>query len=280
LSTTLPFSASAHAESEKPDQVRSIADSLGLKHPRDQWHYAALMEQRFGKHGSRFMDACDRQMASDTYNPEPLYRRLAKIPEMARLVSAHQYSTLYVEMGRWSTDSWHGRFPSQVIDFGCGFGLLTALLARLHPGSQFIGIDRDASVVAAARRIDAAHPTRNLTFQKSNSGASQLRAPMVLAVCVTHEMFGAVVANAKDAPPFARDIENARSLSAYVEPGGMLITVNRFPYPEQELPRLNQLLADEGLNADGEPTELVVGSANNRLGRPERLPIQAYRKAP
>jgi hypothetical protein len=102
------------------------------------------MEERFGRQGTRFMDACDRQLRSGMHNPEQLYRRLAKIPEMARLVSAHQYAALYVDVARWIEQTWRGQLPPKVIDFGCGFGLLTALLARLHPESQFIGVDCEA----------------------------------------------------------------------------------------------------------------------------------------
>lgn len=47
------------------------------------------MQRQFGREAPRFMDAWDRQLANNLSSPGLLYRRLARLPEMARLVSSH-----------------------------------------------------------------------------------------------------------------------------------------------------------------------------------------------
>lgn len=89
--------------------------------------------------------------------------------ETARFVSSHQYTTLYVNAAWFESYCGHKQIDA-VIDCGCGFGFLTSLLARRRLATQYIGVDRESAVVAAARRIDAVHPTGNLKFEKVAAG--------------------------------------------------------------------------------------------------------------
>jgi len=53
----------------------------------------------------------------------------------------------------------------QVLDFGCGIGLLTIYYALLFPHQEFVGIDRSSASIEAARRQAAKRNVRNIRFE-------------------------------------------------------------------------------------------------------------------
>jgi ubiquinone/menaquinone biosynthesis C-methylase UbiE len=57
----------------------------------------------------------------------------------------------------------------RVLDVGCGPGQLAAMLARRHPGCQFLGVDLSETMIGLARRLTAGLP--NLTFRAANAEA-------------------------------------------------------------------------------------------------------------
>lgn len=256
-----------------PELVREAAKTLGLTGPFPQLQYVRYMERAFRKKGARFLDAVDAWSA-DGGRPEgadALYQLLARMPPMAAYVSRHQFSQLYREAAERLAAS--GLLSGRVVvDFGCGFGLLTQLLARTHPDSRFVGFDHQ-EIVAAARKISAAQKLQNLSFVSDfDAIPSDSRNAAVLMVCVTHEIFPAVMSGAEITTSSNADV--GRHLAALLQDGGILITINRFPYPERQLPRLDDAMAQFGLHvADSSlPAELLLEEA----GMTSRLPIRAY----
>lgn len=257
-------------------QVESVAKSLGLVGPFPQSQYVAYMERAFGRDGARFLDAVDAWAAAGA-PPElaqRLYQMLARRPAMAAYVSRHQYSTLYAKAAEllFETGSLTGR---TVIDYGCGFGLLTQLLARLHPELQFAGIDR-APIVAAARKLAQSAKAENLRFESDASAISALARPrLVLMFCVTHEMFPGVTSGQE---PSGAVVEAGACLADIVGSDGLLLTINRFPYPQQQLPRLDSVMEHLGLHVTA--SDLPAALCVEEGGHHSELPIRVYTTKP
>lgn len=58
---------------------------------------------------------------------------------------------------------------SRVLDVGCGSGALTLLLARHHPGVQFVGVDVTASLTTAAQQQAQLLGLTNVEFQEGDA---------------------------------------------------------------------------------------------------------------
>jgi hypothetical protein len=252
--------------------VEEVAKELELTGPFPQHQYVKHMERAFGRDGVRFLNAVDSCVASgaDLAGVDRLYSMLAKRPLMAAYVTRHTYSALYKQVGAALTASDQLRDRS-VVDIGCGFGHLTSLLARLHPSSRFVGVDK-ANIVATARRLSASPLVPNLEFKAANELADA-SAQVVLMICVTHEAFPSVMA--PDTQPMASELDFARKISGLTGMDGLLVTINRFPYAIWQLPTLDRLFASFGIHPcdAGLPAsiELLEG------GETSVLPVRAYR---
>ncbi|MHB8748868.1 MAG: class I SAM-dependent methyltransferase [Aggregatilineales bacterium] len=67
-----------------------------------------------------------------------------------------------------------------IVDFGCGHGLFTQLLARQSPHRDLIGVDLDAHKIAIAQQLTATLP--NLRFIVGDVAAADI--PLVQAVII------------------------------------------------------------------------------------------------
>lgn len=65
-------------------------------------------------------------------------------------------------------ESMRGR---RVLDFGCGAGASSMILARLLPGAQIVGIELEAPSLEIARARQAFHQYANIQFLQSPSGS-------------------------------------------------------------------------------------------------------------
>lgn len=190
--------------------VEEAAKQLKLTGPFPQHKYVKHMLTAFGRNGDCFLDAVDSWLASgcDPSGADLLYSMLAKHPSMADYVTRHQYSDIYKIVGATLT-SWGQLQERSVVDVGCGFGHLTSLLARLHPTSKFIGLDK-AKVVATARKLNACPQVPNLEFNTANQLPAEA-AQVALMICVTHEAFPSVMDPGTQ--PVAEELEFARKIS-------------------------------------------------------------------
>ena len=220
--------------------VAEVAIQLNLTGPFPQGIYVEHMLSAFGRQGASFMKGVDIWLASggEQSGADRLYSMLAKHPLMADYVTRHQYSAIYKTVGATLTD-WGQLKERSIVDVGCGFGHLTSLLARLHPTSRFIGLDR-VNIVATARRLNASAQAPNLEFRTAIELPVE-PAQVALMICVTHEAFPCVLGPGTQ--PLASELEFARRISDLTGKEGVLITVNRFPRPIRQLPALDQLFA-------------------------------------
>lgn len=194
---------------------------------------------------------------------------------MAAYVSRHQYSRLYVKAAEILVGSGLLR-DRLVIDFGCGFGLLTQLLARLHPESPVVGVDL-APILTAARTLAGKSAPGNLRFESAiPTSANRTGSRVMLMICVTHEMFPGLMGGHGS---WVEDgVSTGQVLPELLGPEGLLITINRFPFPKQQHPRLDEVLARLGIrpSVTGLPDSLTLEEA----GAKSKLSIRAYRLDP
>ena len=72
-----------------------------------------------------------------------------------------------------------------VVEIGCGYGPVISRLAEARPDLSFLGVDIDATAVAAARRM---WPRPNLSFALAGEGPSAPAADLVMLLHVLHHV--------------------------------------------------------------------------------------------
>lgn len=252
--------------------IEEVAKQMGLTGPFPQEKYIKHMLSAFGRNGNKFMSAVDTWLASgcEVSGADNLYAMLAKHPLMAHYVTRHQYSAVYKAIGATLT-SWEQLRERTIIDIGCGFGHLTNLLARLHPSSRLIGMDK-ANVVTAARRLNDSPEVANLEY-RTEKELPRESAQMALMICVTHEAFPSL--SEPEMQPMPSEIEFAKKISGFMQCNGLLVTINRFPYPIWQLPSMDQLFATVGFYPCDEGLPSFINLQEG--GETSFLPIRTYR---
>ncbi len=76
---------------------------------------------------------------------------------------------------------------TRVLDFGCGVGILTTFYARLCPDRAFVGIDRSAASITAAREEANELGLTNVRFESLDVDVARLSEPYDLILC-THAL--------------------------------------------------------------------------------------------
>lgn len=78
----------------------------------------------------------------------------------------------------------------QVLDFGCGVGILTLFFAQQHPGVEFVGIDRSSRSIEMACLEAEKRRIRNVRFEISQVPSQQIPGTYDL-ILSTHALFQA-----------------------------------------------------------------------------------------
>lgn len=246
---------------------------FGLTGPYEQEHYVAEVQRRFGKAGERFLEAVDAwlEMGCDPEWTASLNERMSVDPELARFVVAHSWSGLYRATGATLLAS--GLLAGRtVVDFGCGPGLLTLCLAQALPATRFLGVDLPA-VVSAAQWWGAKSNQGNVDFVAIDRAAEQpLQDVVVLMHAVTHELWHhPLEAMLSGQPPIQHALE-LEQIRKWVGERGLVVTVNRFPYPAAQVPCLDAIFAVVGL----QPVATRMADAVTVEEPPERLAVRVY----
>jgi SAM-dependent methyltransferase len=249
-------------------KIEEVLRQLGLTGPFDQDEYVAHMTRSYSPYAVRFMDAVDTAHAAGFSQARwnRLYELKNKHAEMSRYVSAHEYTSIYRSVLQWLTKSVDVRLRS-IVDLGCENGLLTLCLASMYPEATVVGIDRIPAALRTARSFTMDGYEDRVSFaladiSRIGSLAKVDPAELVVASLVLHEVL--------DLPDSAKYRAGA-GLAHLVEQGGSLITINRFPRPAEQIPRLSEVLALGGLALVAED-EVLSGA--------ESFPVGVYRHIP
>lgn len=125
-------------------------------------------------------------------------------------------------------------WTGDIADIGCGNGILTCFLAWMHPDSSVTGLDLSSNAVTVARELAESLGTDNANFE--SPGMPRHKKYDTLLSCRTaHEnvAWRPLCEESKTAPlsveeQTKRHGEYAKVLSAFVKPGGYLISVERY----------------------------------------------------
>lgn len=128
-----------------------------------------------------------------------------------------------------------GRFwTGDILDMGCGNGILTCFLARLHPGSLVTGVDLSQNAVSAAEELAGRLRADNVRFACPQS--FRRKEYDTLFSCRTvHENVAwkpLIEGPEPAALPIGRQAKRyegyIKELSAFVKPQGYLVSIERY----------------------------------------------------
>lgn len=96
---------------------------------------------------------------------------LAGDPEILPVLYSQRFA-YYVEIGSRVAGRLDG--AANILDFGCGAGILTTFYANRFPGQEFVGIDRSRASIAAARQKACELGLTNVRFDCVDGEAEPL----------------------------------------------------------------------------------------------------------
>lgn len=129
----------------------------------------------------------EKRRAGPDAEPEAAFYDLAARSDILPVLYSQRYD-YYLAIGPAVAERLAG--ARTVLDFGCGIGLLTTFYARLYPDISFVGVDRSAASLAAARERAAELGLRNLRVEQVDLSGASLVGEYDLLVC-THALLQA-----------------------------------------------------------------------------------------
>jgi len=257
------------------DRVDTVLGELGLTGPFAQETYVKNMERQYGRKADRYMDAVDSAHSAE-FSPARwgnLYQLKNSDWRMSAYSSAHAYSPLYRAFLLWIAEHLDTQ-PARIVDLGCENGLLTLAMAKLMPNATLLGIERVPNALAAARRRQTRHAVKNATFLRADLSKPFDQVPpksdLIIAAWVLHEILGTVRDGSDLGKGKGQFLQN---LAEIAEPGTVLVSVNRFEYPEKEIPVLTEQLTFCGFCHIGESS--IAASEGDMISQ---FPIVCYEK--
>jgi len=134
----------------------------GLRHFSSDREYFAWQRQHLSSEELRQLAFHVERKREGDPRDEIAFYNLTAHPRIYPVLYSQRYEC-YEEMGlRTAT---HLGQSKDVLDFGCGIGVLTTFYARLFPEKNFVGIDRSSASIVVARERAGKLGLRNLRFE-------------------------------------------------------------------------------------------------------------------
>src|SRR6185437_13475142 len=164
--------------------VREYLAWWGFKHFSSDGDDFAWQRQQFSSEELKQLALHVERKRTGDCRDEIAFYDLAAQPKLYPVLYSQRYE-YYEEIGVRTTA--HLSQAKDVLDFGCGIGVLTIFYARLFPEKNFIGVDRSpASIVVARERADKLG-LHNLRFECVDVEAEPLSGSYDLVV-TTHAL--------------------------------------------------------------------------------------------
>lgn len=143
----------------------------GLRRFTSDRDFFAWQQQRFSPEDLKQLEGrAERKREGDRYDEIAFYD-VAAHPKIFPVLYSQRYDYYRVIASQIAT---HCDEATEILDFGCGLGILTSFCARLFPDKQFVGVDRSfASIAVAQERADRLG-LRNLHFDCVDGDAQPL----------------------------------------------------------------------------------------------------------
>ena len=245
---------------------QSILEKYKLKGPYLQDEYVQHVESKFKKLGTKFLELVDESLekgfSGDAW--ERIYQLKNKDPELSLYISSHCYTVIYAEILNYLSRSTL-KPKKSFIEIGCENGLLTMCLSDFWGIDQAIGIDRVNTAINAAKKLAIRFRKFDIFFHKADlflaSSCKNIgKSDFLIAPFFFHEMLDSSEKNW---------LNTLNNLDYLLEEHGLLLTINRFPYPDVAEPKLSDKLSEINL-------KLIKSESMNVLH--ETFPIYLYQR--
>lgn len=183
------------------------------------------LEKKFGKDRAiEITKEWDRLSAEADLTDVPgsqnaLYEYLHKDPELSMIVSCYTDAAIIRAFCLWLYDH-RSLFGTEILDVGCGTGIISCFLAGLFPEAHIVAIDRSESCIKTAEWIKEKMGVSNIEFRCAS--AEEMNGETfdsVLSIRTFHENIG-VRKTALRFLSFSKQIESYKGI--YVEYCGQL----------------------------------------------------------
>lgn len=159
----------------------------GLRQFTSDRDYFAWQQQQFSPDDlKQLASRAERKRVGDRRDEIAFYD-LAAHPKIFPVLYSQRYD-YYEAIAPWMAV--HCGEAKQILDFGCGLGILTSFCARLFPEKNFMGVDRSPASIAVAQKQADRLGLRNLRFDCVDGEVQQRSGCYDLAVA-THALFQA-----------------------------------------------------------------------------------------
>lgn len=125
-------------------------------------------------------------------------------------------------------------WTGDILDIGCGNGILACFLAMLHPESSVTGLDLSRNAVSVAEELAGSLSVENVNFTCAKAAGKRMY-DTLFSCRTVHENVAwrplieeSKAASLSTEEQTKRHEEYAKTLSAFVKPQGYLISVERY----------------------------------------------------
>ncbi len=125
-------------------------------------------------------------------------------------------------------------WTGDILDIGCGNGILSCFLAMLHPESSVTGLDLSRNAVSVAEELAGSLSAENVHFACAKESGGRTYDTLFSCRTVHENVVWRPLIEESKATPLSteeqtkRHEEYAKTLSAFVKPQGYLISVERY----------------------------------------------------
>ena len=125
-------------------------------------------------------------------------------------------------------------WTGDILDIGCGNGILSCFLAMLHPESSVTGLDLSRNAVSVAEELAGSLSAENVHFACAKESGGRTYDTLFSCRTVHENVVWRPLIEESKATPLSteeqtkRHEEYAKTLSAFIKPQGYLISVERY----------------------------------------------------
>ena len=219
-------------------ETNQILKSLGFRNMKHK-NYLKKME-KIGSTAEDFMHWID------TIGPTPDsmqygYDLMHKNVKLSRLVTSRSYLDIYEEL--LDSKIWRDQKAKRFIDIGCGNGLLTQAISMKLNGANGTGVDKNESAISIAKSTGIQPESGNLSFFVMDL-CEKVSSDKKLAIGKFDLSISCMVLGEIIHIPMELK-KTGSNLAALIEPGGLFISVERFPETELQREVLINALSEE-----------------------------------
>ena len=230
-------------------RIKEYLAQVGIRrvHELDTALLEAFGQEEGEKHIKKLMELYDRSEERLVYGSkdtdylrrqEELVDYLNQSLQMS-LLAASFYDRVFFRRAMEALLRYEQFFAGDILDMGCGNGILTCFLARIHPGASVTGLDLSQMAVSAAQELAGRLRTDNVRFVcPQASGQKKYEKndyhDTVFSCRTVHEnvKWKPLIEEKKEAPLSIEEQAKwyegyVKELSALVKPRGYLVSIER-----------------------------------------------------